>query len=163
MKTIFFKKTPPPPPVPPRIEIMTQLTGRELVAYVTNSGSICLLARLTKDYKDPAQYAFFNMAYSESTGPTFAGSSWLDAVKKAGAARELFAFDNYQELIEWISKPQIAAALGAHHHSPPPLEYPINISDWLLIKDMVRDTAGNILPCWENVIKFMEAINLIKT
>lgn len=101
MKRIIVETAPMPPK--PERKVVTQLTGKELVGYVTESGTICILQRLTKskDHNDQERYGFCNLAYS-SSGPCFVANSWLEAIKVAGAARELYAFEEYKELILWI-------------------------------------------------------------
>ncbi len=101
MKKIIVEKT---PPAPATSRIVTQLTGKELVAYVTETGYICLLHQSSRDFKDRERYGFFNLAYSASSSPTFAAGTWFEAIKLAGVTRELFAFDNYQELIQFVAK-----------------------------------------------------------
>lgn len=104
MKKIIVEKYTPPPPPTEKVKIITHLTGKELVAYVTEAGTVCTLHRISKDYKEADRFGFFNLGYSDQSSPTFTGSNWFDAVKKAGASRELFAFDSYKDLIAWVTR-----------------------------------------------------------
>lgn len=99
MKKVIVETIPPPPPQE-KHRIVTHLTGKELIAYITDSGTICLLFRISKD--NPKQFGFCNLAYSDQSSPTFTGQSWHEAVKKAGSQRDLLAFDSYAELMAWI-------------------------------------------------------------
>lgn len=101
MKKIVVEKI---PPVAPTNRIVTPLSSNELVAYVTESGTICVLQKLSKDYKDRERFGFCNLAYSSNSGPTFVGYTWFEAIAKAGASRELIAFDTYKELLTWITQ-----------------------------------------------------------
>lgn len=103
MQKIIVEKYAPPKPPEEKVKIITPLNGKELVAYVTEANTICLLQRISKNFVDVNRFGFFNMAYSDSSSPTFAGSTWYDAVKKAGAARTLYAFETYDELLDWIA------------------------------------------------------------
>ncbi len=100
MKKVIVEKT---PPTPASSRMVTYLRGDELIAYVTEKGTICLLFRLSKDYKDKERFGFCNLGYSSSSSPVYADYTWFDAVKKAATFREVYAFDSYSQLMKWIT------------------------------------------------------------
>jgi len=93
--------------VTPEINI-NSLTGRELVAYKCKNTtpsrySIAVLTKL-----QPGKYGFVAIDYyAGDTNPRFEGSSFNQCIKIASEKRQLYAFDNLQELARAIADMKI--------------------------------------------------------
>ena len=85
---------------------MNSLTGKELIAYKCKNSlpgtySVAVLSKLT-----PHSYGFIALDYSTSN-PRYESSSWQASVKLAGENRQLYAFNDLQDLAKAIVEKKI--------------------------------------------------------
>mgnify|MGYP003511929847 FL=1 len=94
---------------------LDELTGREIVAYLTATGNyISLLHKIPgqrpKDtglnFYVPETYAFYHIGRSDVT-PTFPSATWKGAIESAARCREIYIFMNYDELIAAIKSGEL--------------------------------------------------------
>ncbi len=75
--------------------LVDSLSGTELVAYRShNSEGVCVLSKLNKGNT----YGFVRLSNSISA-PVFVGEGWYGSVHLAAKARQLYAFENMEELL----------------------------------------------------------------
>lgn len=78
---------------------ISDLKGDEIVAYKSaNGGHYVVLHKIQQDL-----YGFFNLQYSTS-GPTFTGITWYNAVTNASRHRQLYVFASSDDLIDCMYK-----------------------------------------------------------
>lgn len=91
--------------------LVSDLLGNEIVAYKCKSTSsiksqnYAVLARLHGVFPSPncSSYGFIPLGESDKK-PRYMANSWRECVKLASESRDLKIFDNFQEMVEAMSK-----------------------------------------------------------